>query len=220
MRKPIKKFSKGSTLVEIIVSISIISAFSLIVVADFPRIKRQFAVSRATYAVAQDIRKAEDLGLSGAQLTDSGGDPIQTNGYGFYINLLENSQQYIIYADTNSGEDEMYSGSSGTCDQEIGANEDCIVERINVTETEDEAYIKGIYDANTCDFNNIASCESDKRYWISINFMPPNPKINIITDLTEEGESESKIGIVVGMMADNNLQRVIFVNSTGLIYVQ
>jgi hypothetical protein len=46
--------------------------------------------------------------------------------------------------------------------------------------------------------------------------MPPNPTVKITND---QGGTEAKIGIVLGVKNDD-AERVIFVNSTGLIYVK
>jgi len=191
------KNERGITLVEVIVAISIITVFSLIVISDFPKIKRQFALSRATYKLAQDIRKTEDLGLSGVQVLDEEGDPISTKGYGFYINLPNNPKQYLIYADTNTPTDYRYT-----------SGEDYIVETINILEDEPGVFVKEIYDVDNPTVTN---------YWASINFSPPNPTIIITTD---SGISETKLGIVLGLESDASATRTVFINSSGLVDVE
>ena len=99
------KSQKGITLVEIIVAVFIIVIFSVMLISNFPKIQDEFAISRAAYQLAQDLRKTQDLGLSGVPLSDASGNlivdingaPMPVRGYGIYI--LSNSQQYIIYAD-------------------------------------------------------------------------------------------------------------------------
>ena len=73
-------FSKerGITLIEVIVVMVIVTMFSMILIADFPKILRQFAISRASYKLSQDIRRTEDLGLSGVQIGDG---LMQAKGY-------------------------------------------------------------------------------------------------------------------------------------------
>ncbi|HQK63756.1 MAG TPA: prepilin-type N-terminal cleavage/methylation domain-containing protein [Candidatus Staskawiczbacteria bacterium] len=209
-----KKLSKGSTLIEVIVSISIIAIFSIIVVSDFPTIKRQFAISRAAYALSQNIRKAEDFGFSGLQVTDGDGDTVNTTGYGFYINPVSDTQEYLIYADTDGSQDEEFSGGESCENNQVLPDQDCIVEQTNLADIEQEVYIKGIYRLTSCTLEDISFCPSTD--WVSINFMPPNPTVKITND---QGELESKIGILLG--ANNaSTERVVFVNSTGLIYVK
>ena len=112
---------KGITLVEIIVVIFMIVMFSLIIIADFPTIQRRFALSRSAYKLAQDLRRAEDLGLSGVPLNDVSAppSPILLKGYGLYADVSSHSaKEYIIYADVTeapdingvSDSDQKYSG--------------------------------------------------------------------------------------------------------------
>jgi prepilin-type N-terminal cleavage/methylation domain-containing protein len=209
-----KKLSKGSTLIEVIVSISIIAIFSIIVVSDFPTIKRQFAVSRAAYALSQNIRRAEDFGFSGVQVTDGDGDLVNTNGYGFYINPALNDHQYLIYADTDGGDDQEFSSGESCNNNQVLPGQDCIVEQTDLATVEQEVYIKGVYSLTSCTLEDISFCPSTD--WVSINFMPPNPTVKITNDL---GEPESKIGIVLGAI-NTGTERVVFINSTGLIYVK
>ncbi len=141
---------KGITLIEIIVVIAIITLFSMILIADYPKIKRQFALSRAVYKFAQDLRKTQDLGLSGVQIKNSAGEIIVAKGYGVYINL-SSPTEYKIYADTSR-------------DDEYTLGED--FETIDISKQEAGVFITAI--------NNIGSYR-----YASINFNPPNPKTTI-----------------------------------------
>ena len=73
-----KKFERGITLVEVVVVIFIVALFTIILISDFPKMLRQLALSRVSYNFAQDLRKAQDLGLSGIALKDK-------NGYSEFI---------------------------------------------------------------------------------------------------------------------------------------
>jgi len=91
---------KGITLVEILVVIFIIAALLTILVSDFPKIQRQFALSRATYKFAQDLRKAQDMALSGEEIKKPDGTIISVKGYGIYIDNRGNNgnnKEYKIY---------------------------------------------------------------------------------------------------------------------------
>jgi len=140
---------KGTTLIEIVAVISIITLFSMILIADFPQIIRQFAVSRSAYKLSQDIRKVADLGLSGVQI--DGNSP--KGGYGLYIDLSDN-EQYIIYADN----------CSDTPNFEYNDGCDFVVETIKISEQQAGIYIKRINEDSSS---------------ASINFTPPSPKITI-----------------------------------------
>lgn len=192
----IKNLSKGITLVEVVVSIAIIIIFTIILIADFPAILRQFAISRATYKLAQDLRRAQDLGLSGAQVKDANGDlVVGKGGYGIYIDASSgNNKQYILYADTNLPLDYQY-------DQ----GQDSIVETIDISREEPGVSISRI--------DNLTGGNA-----VSINFTPPNPTTTISNLNTQGGETG--INIVLVSDADSSITRTVSVNKSGLIEVK
>jgi len=183
---------KGTTLIEIIAVITIITLFSMILIADFPKIIRQYAVSRSSYKLSQDIRRVEDLGLSGVQIE---GQNSPVGGYGLYIDLDDNEEQYIIYADN----------CSDTPDFEYIFGCDSIIETIGISEQQAGIYIKRI-NGNISGLVNSAS----------INFTPPNPKVTI----TASDIQNNSIDIVIGSSFDDSLERTVFVNNSGLIEVK
>ena len=183
---------KGTTLIEIIAVITIITLFSMILIADFPKIIRQYAVSRSSYKLSQDIRRVEDLGLSGVQIE---GQNSPVGGYGLYIDLDDNEEQYIIYADN----------CSDTPDFEYIFGCDSIIETIGISEQQAGIYIKRI-NGNISGLVNSAS----------INFTPPNPKVTI----TASDIQNNSIDIVIGSSFDDSLERTVFVNNSGSIEVK
>lgn len=189
---------KGITLVEIIIAILIVTLFSSILISDFPRILKQFALSRATYKLAQDFRKTQDLGLSGVQIKDNQGELIDAKGYGIYFNL-NNDTEYIIYADRADDPDHKYNNVGQFCSDNDQKNIDCILERINISASNSDLIIKNIeyIDAN----------------YTSVNFVPPNPTIDI--DNISLGSSE--IGVVLGLKSDPSFERTVWINKSGLI---
>jgi len=214
----------GITLIEIIVVIFLIAVFSVIIISDYPKIQRYFAVSRTAYKLAQDLRKTEDLGLSGVPLNDKNGASIMIKGYGTYVNVSSQpAEQYIIYADVAGApingvrtSDQKYSGdlSYPLCSQvdqsQLPGNQltwDCVMELIDISDVKNggnpDLYIKSI--------SNIGSNTNT-----SINFSPPNPNINI--DNLSPGQSS--IGIVLGLSSDPSSARTVWVNTSGLINVQ
>ena len=187
---------RGITLVEVIVVILIITIFSTILISDFPKIKRQFALSRSVYKLAQDLRRAQDMALSGLQITDEGGQVILAKGYGIYINPFADSKGYILYADSNQPADSEFTPVSG------GEAGDYIVENIQTTIESPDVYIK-----------EVRNIDGD---WTSINFDPPNPNI-VIANLLD---GKSGIDIVFGLESDSSAERIISVNKRGLIEVK
>jgi type II secretory pathway pseudopilin PulG len=192
---------KGITLVEIIIAILITALFSAILISDFPRILKQFALSKASYRLAQDFRKVQDLGLSGVQILDSENNPINAKGYGVYISL-DDENKYIIYAD-RGGEsfNSIYDNNLQSC-SDISDSGDCILETINITNENPDLYIEEIK-------NSVGN-------FTSINFAPPGP----IVELDNLSEFSSEIGIVLGLRSYEDLKKTIWVNTAGLIRIE
>lgn len=202
----IKNSSAGMTLIEIIVVIFIVAIFSLILIGDFPEIEKRYALSGAAYKLAQDVRRAQDLGLSAVQLLDVSGSPIAVKGYGIYVNLaVLPTTQYIIYADVDGSQTfnndlakacNLYDLSPGQ-----GDTGDCKIETININENNQSLYIEG---AENVVGNNV-----------SVNFSPPGPTINI--ENLAQGHSE--ISIILGV-GPGITTRAVLINTSGLISVQ
>ena len=201
---------KGITLVEIVVAIFIITLFSLIMISDFPKIMKRFALSRATYKLAQDLRRVEDLGLSGIKITDKYKVLVTgVNGYGIYINPTYT--QYAIYADIGAEplNRQRYSGIpditdlSARCDQQDNPVNDCIIETVDISKENSSLFIA----------TPIINTSSNN---ISINFSPPDP----ITKIDGLSAPHSEIGIVLGISTDSSITRKVFVNTSGLIRVE
>jgi len=206
----IKKYERGITLIELVVVIFIITLFSSILIADFPRIQRGFALSRATYQFAQDLRKTQDLGLSGVQTTDSQGDSIAVKGYGVYIDLTQSVAQYLIYADMDG--DGKYTSnliySNNYCNSKIYPRSDCIISLIDIS----NANLGGNPNLYIKVFKNITMRNT------SINFSPPNPDININNRCISCSDN-SEVGIVFGLLNDNSSERTVCINTSGLISI-
>lgn len=185
--------NKGITLVEVIVVVFIVTLFSAILISDFPKIRRQFALSRATYKLTQDLRKAQDMGLSG-QFKTTDGTVLDATGYGVFIDLRSGeNKKYIIYADIDDG-------SGG--DQQYTSTQDYILETVDLNEAEKGVIIKLL--------------ENTLSQQVSVNFRPPNPNINI-SNLQPNAIS---VKIDLGLAADSTATRTVSVNNAGLIEMQ
>lgn len=179
-----KNFQGGITLVEVIVAIFIVAIFSAILIADYPKISRQFSLLRASHQLAQDLRRAEDLSLSGVL---GSSQALHISGYGVYIDLT-NSTQYIIYADNSEPVREYNSG-------------DYIVQTVDISGLGQGVYIK--------ELRHITGNSA------SINFSPPNPAISI----SGLNFGQNSIEIILGLQADEEIEKVVSVNTAGLIEV-
>jgi len=188
------KDNKGVTLVEVIVVILIITIFSGIMISDFPRIRRQFAISRTVYRFSQDVRRVQNLALSGVFL-EVDGIPVKTKGYGIYMNLVGNRKQYIIYADTQYA-DGKFSYTPG--EYPYG---DYIIEAAQV-------------DTDSPDVS-IDSLSGVGGSSVSIEFVPPNPT-TVITPLLSD---KDRVEIIFALDSDSTETRVVSVNKLGLIQI-
>jgi type II secretory pathway pseudopilin PulG len=210
-----KNYEKGISLIEIVVVIFIIILFSTILISDFPKIKTQFSLSQGAYKLAQDLRKAQDLGLSGVRLNDANRQPIAVKGYGVYIDISSPpAEQYAIYADVpdaDGNSDQKYSGGSSyplceKVDQGYPITNpritDCVIEVIDLRKENPSLYIKSISGINGTN--------------TSINFSPPDP----ITKIDNLSSGQSAIGIILGLTSDSSAKRTVQVNTSGLINVQ
>ena len=199
--KKLKNPEAGATLIELVVAISIIVLFSLILISDFPKILRQAALSRATYKLAQDLRRVQDLGLSGVQVTyGSSAQLLPVHGYGIYFNSSTYPSQYIIYADVDGNN--KYGGTTDCSSlPNTTPTVDCAIETIDITKENSDLYIEGI--------------DGVSGNYTSINFTPPTPTISI-DNIIGTG---SEIGIVLGLKSDSST-RTVKINKSGLIQVQ
>jgi len=172
------KKESGLTLTEILVTIAIIIILSGLIIANSGAGKSQLALSRSANKLAQDIRRAQEMAMSAEKCPTGTGCAGQIPpGYGIY--LIQNSENYLLYADTNPGE--IYDGG------------DAGIETIPL---EKGIHIKDLGPAST-----------------SINFKPPDPKINI-------SGGGNEVFIVIALKADQTKTRTIRVNKAGLISVE
>lgn len=209
-KKKIQKLERGITLIEIIFVIFMIALFSVVLVADFPRIQRQLALSRSTYKMAQNLRKTQDLGLSGVKIVDIFGQDIAVRGYGIFFDLINSPDEYIIYADIYDPEtpenNYKFSGSGpyelNFCVDKNRPRSDCVMDIINIKEENRNLVIKDII--------NISGQST------SINFRPPDPTVDI--DNLAPGESE--VGIEFGLGENNAAAKRVWINTSGLIKIE
>jgi len=108
---------RGFTLIELIVSISVITLVTGIFLANYSSTNRRTDLTMTAQKMVSDIRMAQNysLGLARYGISDAASVPL--GGWGVHFNLpLEGNKQYIIFADDNG--DKIYNGS----EEAIAAN--------------------------------------------------------------------------------------------------
>lgn len=161
------KKNKGFTLIEISTTIFIVVVLSAILIANFPRLREQFALKRASHQLIQDLRRAQEMAMSARKVEGVGCVGVVPEGYGIYINILGDNKGYILYADKDG--DENYTLAN-----------DCQVETIQIRER--GIIIKEVEGAII--YNEVA-----------INFKPPNPNIKIQVPIGSETEVKITLAI-------------------------
>jgi prepilin-type N-terminal cleavage/methylation domain-containing protein len=147
----LKEKSKGFTLVEVMVSLSIIGIMSTVFLVNYHSTNQRSALILSSKKMASDIRMAQNHSLGSKEY---GSGNIPSGGWGVYID--KTSSDYIIFADNNGN----YSFDSGEDDSSLGAEIVNFPSRIGVK----SITVNGV-DVNTA----------------SIVFLPPNPKTYINT---------------------------------------
>lgn len=90
-----KRFLKGFSLIELLVTISIIVLLSGMVFVGYRSGERQLMLNRAASKLAQDIRRVEGMALSTEKCC---GGIIPGGGYGIYLGNAGDTS-YLLYAD-------------------------------------------------------------------------------------------------------------------------
>jgi len=103
MKFPRLNKNKGFTLFELLVTVFIIGLLSSILVVNWRRNENQYQLQTVVQTVAQDIRKTQQMALTGAKY--SGQIP---NSYGLYFTTSIRSS-YVMFADKN--DDKRYTSS-------------------------------------------------------------------------------------------------------------
>jgi type II secretory pathway pseudopilin PulG len=193
---------KGITLIEIIIVVFMIVIFSMILISNFPGIQGQLALARASYKLAQDLRRAQDLSLSGAEVISSDGQHIKSAGYGIYINLYQDNKKYELYGDTcfssSNPTDHKYTPPGYTC-----SDGDQAVDQIDMALESPGIHIKEI--------DNVADSSST-----SINFSAPEPKVDMDGLLPNYQE----VDIILSLDSDESATKTVSIYTSGLIQVK
>jgi len=93
--------SKGFTLIELIVVISIIVLITALTLPNYRAGDKLLALQRATHKLSQDLRRAQEMAISAKEFEG------EVSAYGIYLNE-DQPTKYILFADIDG--DQEYSG--------------------------------------------------------------------------------------------------------------
>lgn len=111
----------GFTLIELIVSVSIIIMVTGIFLANYSSANRRTDLTMAAQKLVADIRLAQNYALGLARYGSSGSTTVPPGGWGIHFDLsVYGNNRYVVFADDNgdavyeSGEDIISSGAQVT----------------------------------------------------------------------------------------------------------
>lgn len=223
-----KNNNYGFTLVELMAIVVVIGIMSGLAYADFDTMRDQLALKRASYQLAQDIRKAQEMAMSNANVPgtpcvttqDCSGTPGSTcqnskcyllnHGFGIFFNVCSPSDpvcSYLLYADTsNTAGNWGYYNSNP-----VPGQGDHIYQTIMINER--AVYISG--------FKNLSGGALGSATKVSVEFVPPNPDTEIF-DMTS-GLANSVVGggvqIILTLGSDPSKTKCVSVDQAGLAAV-
>lgn len=146
--------SKGFTLTELLVVISIIILLSSIIFANYRAGEREFALSRSAFKLGQDIRRAQQMAMSAQEVGPAGARIVPRGGYGIYLNP---PTEIILFADCDN--DRQYNAQGNIC----GAPPNQFPERVENIELERGVRIQSLSPSSP----------------LNITFEPPNPTVHL-----------------------------------------
>lgn len=95
------KYNLAFTIVELMVTASIVAVISAVILFNYSSLNSQIAVSSNTQEVALDIRQTQVYGLSVKESVIGGGD--FGKGYGIYFTMSDPKNYYIFVDNDNNG---------------------------------------------------------------------------------------------------------------------
>jgi prepilin-type N-terminal cleavage/methylation domain-containing protein len=194
LKKIRAKFSKGFTIVELIVVLAIFGFVSSIILFNYSGFSTNITIQDLSQQIALELRKAQVYALGTHTLT-GGGFP---KGYGVYFDLSD-PKHFTLFADINGNRQYDSIGQCGSagaeCVETFSINTGDKIEKI-------------------CTQNNTI-CGSQKTH---IAFSRPNPDAHIVTDTTPFGTEEPNVDVFI--VSAKGTEKDITVWATGQISVK
>jgi Tfp pilus assembly major pilin PilA len=186
---------RGFTLLEITVVISIIILLSTIFLASYRGGEKQFALKRSAHQIAQDLRRAQEMAMSGQEFKGA-----FQGGFGIHFTVTpedENTGTYTLFVDCDN--DKIFDGGIPTCDDCTG--DECIgptfSEEIETFSLEEGIKIANLSPAPPLD----------------VVFFPPDPEVTI-------NGADTITSASITLTFDGQSPKIITINTAGLIEIE
>ncbi len=197
-----KNFSRGFSLVELIVSISIITLLLGVVIFSYRTSTDKLTLNSGAQEMSIAIRQAEVYGLSVKEATVSSGN--FQYGYGIYFNPITSPNDYYLYVDKNSNN--TYDAGNG-----CGSGSTECVEKFSLR---NNIQITGICKT----VSSVETCYSSGTVALDVKFLRPDPIANIRLNLNSVVTSIPKGKVV--LTSPLGATTGVSIESTGQILVQ
>lgn len=198
------RFLTGFTLVELMVTISIVSVILSIVLYNYGTFNDNIALSSSGQEMAIAIRQAQTYGVNVREVKVGGG--VFSTAYGIYFNPSSNPSDYYVFADTNGNK--VYDVGNG-CG---GAVTECI-EKFTLR--------NGVKISQICDgASNCPPAPGQNVTNLDITFLRPNLDANInFANSVGNIKATTLTGKIV-LISPKNKTLTIAVENTGQVLAQ
>jgi prepilin-type N-terminal cleavage/methylation domain-containing protein len=188
----IERKNAGFTLIEIITVVTMILIFTSIIVLDKREGEKQFSIRRSAHQLAQDLRRVENMAMTGQDSPKSFGEIFPRGGYGIYFE--ESSDSYILFCDCNDNGVYDVGAAALSCASSTEGNP--------WPEKIEEVFLEsGVVISNMSPFSPL-----------NITFFPPDPIIRI-----KPSSGPATTSQAIATLTLEGRTRTIFINTVGLI---
>lgn len=97
MKSTYSSYNRGFTLVELLVTISILLIITMVAVTGQSTFNQSILLNDTSYTVALSAREAQSLGLSSRKFAG-----VQNGGYGIHFTNASPTKSYTVFADINA----------------------------------------------------------------------------------------------------------------------